>query len=426
MGAPVVPQNSLLHYDNSHLYCVHCNSPLHHPVIQDVIDSAYDRSIIRRSIDQVRDILNDPESSNLWWGQRGTDAGLGEDRNELRSADIDPIYQNAISEVREGLSSYGLNGGHDLNGMIEKMFFQKMGRPPQHKRDIINFIAANNIKNYSNTNHHVGGLSSLKKMPGGAEDLPTSACAVGSALRGIPGSTCEACYADAGKMILDNTQKGQWNNLLGLKNPHQYAAALAFQIKHHSEGDLVRLFGSGDIQSAHHFALLADVARANPEKNFWLATREHNALKEYLDHHGMADDAIPDNLNVRMSTHYRGKHINESSGTFQSLLEHPNVTASSVNAAHHSDEVWSCPATDPHLPDSEKNCVTQNCNACWDPNVKWIDYTGHGSKRVHSDLTPDEVQRSEEARERTKQRIKMNQTAIPLDVFDGDIGPFSV
>jgi hypothetical protein len=341
--------------------------------------------IIQYSIDAVREQINSP-NSQMWAGARGYD-NFRNDNPQLqpgekaiktiRGSDIDPVYQKAVEEVREGLSQYPITGGVDYrhedgSHILEHIYKNKTGSIGTTAAAIGQFILENNIKGHTTTSP--SGMSSPKKMWGHSEDTPTWACEAGATLRQMEGSVCRTCLVDGNQnMRYDETQKHQNRNLLGLADPHMYAAALSWQLGQTGD-DLIRLNTSGDIQSPHHYAIFSDVARAHPDKTFWLATRERRKLRQYLK----AGGNIPPNLTVRVSDAMEGEQAAHDSRSLNELMAlHDNIVASSVSSSPHYEpgEVWNCPAAG--KPGDKGMCEHWNCKACWDPSVKYIDYEGH-------------------------------------------------
>lgn len=407
-----IPHNALLHNDNSHLHCEICRDPLHPPLMQDVI---------QLSIDEVRNQIT--QGTQMWAGARGEENFRRDNPNlgdkplqEMRVREIEPMYQQALKEVREGLSQYPIEGGVNLrhedgSHIMEHIYRNETGRDVVGKGAIGQFIRDNDIKGH--TVSSPDGLSGPSKMPGSSEDTPTWACPIGSNLRGDANSVCSGCYVDS---ILhtkhDSVQHHQARNLLGLAKPHRYAAALSYQMGQ-SPGDLVRLNSSGDNQGPHHFAIHSDVARAHPDKRFWLSTREQNHLEDWLN----AGGQIPPNLTIRVSQHKQHTPVHGLSDNKQSkkvsalMTMHPNIVGSSVNASHlYDDNVWVCPAAGKK--GDEGTCEYHGCDACWDPTIPAIDYTGHGSKNMHHSLDEMEGMFAETKRRWTEAQLKTKQAPV--------------
>jgi hypothetical protein len=386
--AVAIPHNALLHDDNSHLYCEVCKEPLHDELMQDVI---------QLSIEAVREQMRTGDQH--WASARGEENWKGKGAvTRIRAKDIDPVYVQALDEVRDGLSQYPLQGGLQLrhddgSHILEHIWRQQTGSIPASKSHVNSaigqFIRNNEIKGHTTKDTH--GLSSMDKMWGPSEDTPTWGCPMGTKLRGVDGSVCEGCYVDnIPHLKSDSVQSHQIKNLLGLANPQMYAAALSWQLGQ-ANHDMIRLNSSGDIQNAHHFALLSDVAAAHPDKKFWLSTREHEQLGKFMESGGR----IPANLTVRVSQHMQHQTVHDSEQMRGLMASHPNITGSSVNASHKygNGEVWVCPAAGETSPNN--TCEAHNCDACWDPSIKAIDYTGHGSKKFHHSLEDEQLSAAE-------------------------------
>ena len=410
-----IPDNAKIYPETAHLYCDTCREPQHPRLIND---------ILLRSIEDLQGILDDSKGTKgmgMWYGARGVpedEQGTGGVYRNLAN-DLDPVYEKAFGEIRENLKDYPLQGGHNYTGengnqLFETIYSQKTNQIPSYQR-IEAFIKNNNIKGIAETNRASGGMSEPSKMWGGSEDLPTAGCQVGGIMRKVKNSTCSGCLVDFGQGKMDAAERQKYANMVGLANPRLYAAALSWQIANHTYGDKIRLNSSGDIQNAHHIALLADVARSHPQKKFWLATREREALLEYLEANGGVDnhDNIPSNMTVRLSAQMQGSHPDTASKvkmkklygeyeTFVSdnLAKHPQIMSSSVNAGHLDPEnVYLCPSAG-HK-GSEGTCEHWNCDACWDPNIH-VDYTGHSSKavinHVDRDKEPDKAAALDQAK----------------------------
>ena len=96
-----VPHVAYIRHHNAHLHCKHCKASTHSPFVSD---------IIQRSIEAVREQIDTPDSQ-IWAGARGYDSFRSDNPQlqpgekpirTIREAGIDPVYQQAINEVREG------------------------------------------------------------------------------------------------------------------------------------------------------------------------------------------------------------------------------------------------------------------------------------------------------------------------------------
>lgn len=403
-----VPENSLWHHDNHHLYCRRCRTPLHDPISQQVLEET---GLVVKSADEVWDYIESEQNLQgnplqLWAKPRGADDFRGKGKvNELRRRPVqeDSIFAAALDDVRSGLTKYPLTGiaskGISFTGpggqtLLERYHAAETGytgdRPSVNA--LRNYVTSNRIKGWNTTSDH--GLTLTSKMYGGSEDTPTWACPVGNILKDVEGSTCEGCYVDSIQhMRYDSGERHRTRNLLGMQNPLKYAAALHHQIGLHDDGEgkhHLRINAAGDIQNEHHLAMLMDMARAYPHKKFWIPTREWKAVDRYMKAFADPSQAIPDNVSLRLSQLMRKTAPHEHS-LMTKLGQHPNITYSTVNASHkgsHPDEVWSCPAAGQKL--DEGTCAHHHCDACWDPSIKWVDYSGHGSAVMHNELSPEE------------------------------------
>ena len=418
--AVAIPHNALLHNDNSHLYCEVCREPLHEELLQDVIT---------RSIADIREQLRTGEQH--WASARGEENFRGEGAvTRIRSKAIDPVYVKALEEVRDGLTQYPIQGGvqlraNDGSDMMEHIWRSQTGAIPASKSHASSaigaFIRDNGIKGHTTKDTH--GMSSMDKMWGASEDTPTWGCNLGSKLRSEEGSVCEGCYVDnIAHLKSDSVQAHQTRNLLGLANPQMYAAALSWQIGQTGH-DHIRLNASGDIQNPHHYALLSDVANAHPDKKFWLSTREADHLGKFLK----AGGQIPPNLNIRVSQHMQHHPVHHTKQLSNLIASHPNITGSSVNASHKYEPggVYVCPAAGKK--GEQNRCETHNCTACWDPNVKAIDYTGHGSSAFHHSLDEEERNLAMAQKWWTEQQMMERQQSLSAPVNDEvDLSVFGV
>ena len=417
MSLHTIPMVAKFHHTNEHLYCNDCGNPLHGSVVSSILDE------VVKSIEEVRNMMGDVTDMQAHVrgveNQRGDSKDKESNQYKSRYNDITPVYQKAINEVRDKLTEYPLTGGIDFrpNGVhaMDSIYQNNMNKPAFNSKEVNRFIRENDIKGAIKDSPH--GLSKNSKMPGGSEDMPTATCKLGSILRNKDGSTCKHCYVDkpGAFMKRNDPQKHYWRNFLGLSNPHLYGAALSYQIAQHPDSRF-RFQSSGDSQSPHHFALKMDVARANPDKQFWIATREAKMLKDYIEAHSfeMRDFAIPSNVTVRVSTQDEGVHPEEEHMVRSVTKMHPNITATSVNAAHkdqYGSKAYTCPSAG--KTGDENSCEFHNCNACWDSSIPWIDYSGHGDKDIHPDYSEEDMEKVIQAMGES-QRIRDMKTEQPV------------
>ena len=190
----------------------------------------------------------------------------------------------------------------------------------------------------------VGGLSKPSKMPGWSIGIPAKECKTGKKLRQIKNSVCEGCYALKGCYVFKVVQEAQYKRLEAISHP-DWVLAMATLINS-KKPDVFRWHDSGDVQDVQHLEKIFEVCRLTPEKRHWMPTREA-WIKDHME-------AAPANLVVR----------------FSSPMVDQGPVKSWANTSTVSTKSRSCPA-----PDNNNECGS--CRACWDPNVKNIEYGKH-------------------------------------------------
>ena len=190
----------------------------------------------------------------------------------------------------------------------------------------------------------VGGLSKPSKMPGWSIGIPAKECKTGAKLRLIPDSVCYGCYALKGCYVFDIVQKAQYKRLHALKNPYWVEAMTT--LINSKKPDVFRWHDSGDVQDLDHLNKIYEVCKATPSKRHWMPTREA-WIKDHLD-------SKPDNLVIRFSS----PMVDQGP-----VMSWPNTSTVSTKSR-------TCPA-----PDQDNSCG--DCRACWDPEVKNIEYGQH-------------------------------------------------
>ena len=192
-----------------------------------------------------------------------------------------------------------------------------------------------------------GGLSAPGKMPEGSYNLPATACQTGAKLREIPGTPCYGCYAFKGRYNFSNVQAALTRRLDSLTHPDwvQAMTVLITGKKH------FRWHDSGDLQGPEHLKKIFEVCKRTPETQHWLPTQERKLL-QFLD-----PDRIPTNLIIRLS--------NAKNATVPGQAwSHWSTGVSKPRAGHVR------PA-----PEQGNNCGS--CRACWNKDVKEIQYRIH-------------------------------------------------
>ena len=191
-----------------------------------------------------------------------------------------------------------------------------------------------------------GGLSAPGKMPEGSYNLPATACQTGAKLREIPGTPCYGCYAFKGRYNFPNVKDALSRRLESLQDP-QWVQAMTVLItgKKH-----FRRHESGDIQSVDHLKKIFEVCNLTPDTQHWLPTQERQFLP-------LPGSSIPKNLIIRLSN----AKNDTKPGT---AWTHWSTVVTKPRAGH------ICPA-----PEQGNNCGS--CRACWNKDVKEIQYRIH-------------------------------------------------
>lgn len=192
-----------------------------------------------------------------------------------------------------------------------------------------------------------GTLSKPSKMPCPSYNLPATKCKQGGALRPIPGSVCESCYAMKGRYAFPNVQNAMATRLSGLAHPLWRDAMRTLIGK--SRNPYFRWHDSGDLQSLQHLIDIVWLAEAMPEKRFWLPTKEVGLVRKYTAAFG----SFPSNLTVRVSG---------------AMVDGPPPDFPNTSTVVTTGETCLAPA-------QNNQCGT--CRACWDPSVKNVAYRKH-------------------------------------------------
>lgn len=198
-------------------------------------------------------------------------------------------------------------------------------------------------------NDLVGGLSAPSKMPCHSFSISAFRCITGSKLRRLANSVCSKCYALKGRYVFPNVQAALDRRLSVLARAladtefrGKFIAAMAFLI---NRSPWFRWHDSGDLQSAAHFALICDIARATPDTLHWLPTKEPRFAK----------GDIPGNLIVRVSA--------------------PMIDQPAPNQPHTSTVVSDKSKATCRAFERQGKCGP--CRMCWDPAVKNVAYYQH-------------------------------------------------
>ena len=202
----------------------------------------------------------------------------------------------------------------------------------------------------STANALVGGLSAPGKMPCASFSISAFLCKTGGRLSKILGSVCAMCYARKGRYIFPNVQAALARRMTVLARAladdgfrAEFISAMAFLI---SRREWFRWHDSGDLQSAAHFKLICDIARATPGTLHWLPTKEPRFAK----------GDIPSNLIVRVSA----PHIDQPAPK---------------GYAHTSTVVSDKSKTTCRAFENQGKCGP--CRKCWDKDVQNVAYYQH-------------------------------------------------
>lgn len=204
---------------------------------------------------------------------------------------------------------------------------------------------------------YVGGLSKPSKMPGYSYGIPAAECKTGSKLRKVEGSTCSGCYALKGSYTAyPAVIPAQYRRLETITKP-LWTEVMAELIRR-TKQDVFRWHDSGDLQSVEHLANICKVAEMTPDIRHWLPTREYRIVAEFRKNVGI----IPENLTVRMSAHMIGGKI----PSFPAPL--------TISTVSRSDDTY---PDAHHCPSRFQGNSCGDCRACWNQDVKHVDYHGH-------------------------------------------------
>lgn len=215
-------------------------------------------------------------------------------------------------------------------------------------------------------------FSETEKMPWISWDLPASECKTGQKLAKIEGSICHGCYALGGRYIFGTVKNANQNRLEELGKGIQdwkkaFIKALAKKYKHMRDKSnaYFRWFTSGDVQSLEMLVAMNEIAIALPEIKFWLPTKEHGIVREYLAIYGN----FADNFTVRPSMYMVDQIPSKGLG-----LPTSTVISTPVNADDRHENI--CPASLEAFNGASKvNC--NECRKCWDKNVNNVAYIYH-------------------------------------------------
>jgi hypothetical protein len=202
-------------------------------------------------------------------------------------------------------------------------------------------------------------LSKPGKMPCMTFSAPAQNCITGSALRKVPGSVCEKCYAMKGRYVMPNVKAPREHNLHLLQDLPTWTAAMIEAIRTNERSGYFRWHDSGDLQSFAHLLAIIDIARSLPEIRFWLPTKE----KQFLSQLKRSGRKVPVNLTVRLSM----PMINQPPQAWGSWPH--------TSTVHRAGDFSPAFGQECGAYRNEGKCG--DCRACWDKAVPNVSYPKH-------------------------------------------------
>ena len=206
----------------------------------------------------------------------------------------------------------------------------------------------------------VGGISVASKMPCPSWSLSAFYCNTGSKLRKIKNSACSDCYALKGNYIrfnktFENAHKRKMNiyNANHLKFRNNFILLLN---KYFARYEHFRWFDSGDLQSYQMLLDIIFIAKNTPDIMHWLPTHERGYYNKLLKNNHIE---IPDNICIRVSAPMQN-----------SILQGVQNSSSIHDKKVNDSETFNCVA-----PKQNNQCL--DCRACWDKDIKNINYLKH-------------------------------------------------
>ena len=211
-------------------------------------------------------------------------------------------------------------------------------------------------------------MSKPEKMPEWSFNIPANTCKVGKHLVCLEGSDCFNCYALEGHYRNSIVQAAlERRYRFAVHNPN-FIPAMTFLINLRVKRRF-RWFDSGDIQSQKMLDDICQICRNTPHILHWLPTKEHKMVKRYI----YAGNKIPDNLDLRLSSHFHSKtsvhrvtKLAIRLGLNTATVLPPNEWEKTVP----SNSSIKCPSST-----QGNKCL--NCQACWTHKVLNVVYKEH-------------------------------------------------
>ncbi len=189
-------------------------------------------------------------------------------------------------------------------------------------------------------------------------------CPRGAELANVAGSICENCYACSGMYRFPVVKARRIENYAQWKdNREGWIMAMTQKIRR-TRNPLFRFFDSGDLTSVQQLDDIIKVCVACPTKKFWIPTREHITVQDWID----KGNTIPSNVNIRISADM----IDDTETSLLSMAKSVGGTTSRVltEPTTNKTEVI-CHAT----VDGTGEC--KDCQACWNKEIDTIVYKAH-------------------------------------------------
>lgn len=213
-----------------------------------------------------------------------------------------------------------------------------------------------------------GPLGYPSKMPGTSYGISAKKCITGGKLAKIEGSVCHDCYALKANYFYPSVEQAHETRMAGLSNPLWVDAMVRMLVHVHEvtgrgrNGPIKRGWhrwhDSGDLQSVNHLEKICEVARRTPKIKHWLPTRELATVKAFVKSGGI----VPGNLVIRVSATMVDGDPTQAWPTTSGVYD------KSPAVGH------DCPA---NRRKGEMKGKCGPCRACWNPEVKRVDYPLH-------------------------------------------------
>ena len=212
-------------------------------------------------------------------------------------------------------------------------------------------------------------MSRPSKMPEWAFNIPASLCKAGKHLVGRKGSGCYKCYCkDRGRYNTPVVQLALERRYRFIMFNPNFVSIMSSLIKIRMK-EKFRWFDSGDLQSEKMLDDICKVCRNTPHILHWLPTKEHRMVKRYI----YKGDKIPDNLDIRLSSHWNTKR---SLYKTEKLARQLGVNVASTLSPDKwekfvpSNSYIKCPS-------STQGDKCLDCRACWTDKVMGVMYKFH-------------------------------------------------